>query len=74
MTRRGSTVIFVLSCFYFYVDDVQIKSIDDESLEWFNNGTDWSELPLSFELFHTYTRSIVNFYCDIVDRFLIKYR
>ena len=57
MTRRGS-FLCCRCCFYFYVDDVKIKSIDDESLDWVNNGTDWSELPLFSQLFHTYTRDL----------------
>lgn len=45
--------------FYFYVDDVQIKSTDDETFNEANNGADWLEFPIVFAVFTrtlSYTR------------------
>lgn len=76
------SLLFLLFCFYFYVDDVQIKSTDVEKL---SMGQQWHRLvgaSLSFVPSHTNTFFCISnaisrsrnclwklFYC----RFLIKY-
>lgn len=73
--RRGSfhwlvALGFVVASyfyFYFYADDVQIKSTDDETFNEANNGTDWLEFPIVFVVFTRtlmYTRCRFTFFCD----------